>query len=664
MAGPIEMIEFTVPERNKTVRLPALWQGSEPKWLRDHGRTVVAVIDDQIQSLADLTDVDELRQRVCNPLNVEFVFFEECAGRKPLAKDRAWFDSVASRLRRLQDRLALVLLDVMFEDESDALNGSGLAFLRFLYEKKIVGDVPVIIMTQAKDEPQLQKAIAKVGYSSEFFPKSDDTVDALCLFLCRHGWLSDPRSTAFSSAMRRELAKLRQYAISPPRLASPGQEFQPPSPLLFTAASGEGKTVLAKVAANWLKEVHPGLWRTELPPGQRPMEPLYCNTLIPGQNARLTLFGRGSLSGRARPDRARRRDDLEVPDASGLVERGMTQLAANGILLVDELGNSPIEFQKLFLSFVETGRTQPEFPSNQMTPEALGPLDVLCIFTAQPVHIEDGSILPDMNRRFSRGGTIRILPLHERPEDILPVFYHGLKTCFQNHHQSWTEPDDINEFLLPEAQGFLREEVVERKLSSSTVVDLVGSPSATIRAIGRPYLEHRLAQVNPHQPLSPTPPPLAPPPLPAPKEADLGSLLDQAARLDTGVFPHDTRGVMALRDKVFAAGAKPILCYLEAAISAATDASGKLNIVETARIALGKNLKNAQAKTELKDLLLVYTNTTLEALAKSDPLARLAIEIADGKRSKEVANLLAELVAQHGAAQRDRLRAMGWNASS
>ena len=231
---------------------------------------------------------------------MEFVFFEECARGKPLAKGCAWLDSVVSRLKRLQDRLALVLLDVMFEDESDAPDGSGLAFLRLLHEKKIVGDVPVIVMTQAKDEPRLQRAIAEAGYSREFFPKSGDTVDALCRFLCKHGWLSDPRYTAYSSAMRRELVELRQYAINRPRLAIPGQDFKPLSPLLVTAASGEGKTVLAKVAANWLREVQPGLWLRELPPGQRHIEPLDCNTLVPGQNARLTLFGRGSLTGRAR----------------------------------------------------------------------------------------------------------------------------------------------------------------------------------------------------------------------------------------------------------------------------------------------------------------------------------------------------------------------------
>ena len=63
---------------------------------------------------------------------------------------------------------------------------------------------------------------------------------------------------------------------------------------------------------------------------------------------------------------------MEAPDESGLVEQGVTQLAANGILRVDELGNSPHEFQKLLLSFVESGITQPEFPSNQMTSRGFG----------------------------------------------------------------------------------------------------------------------------------------------------------------------------------------------------------------------------------------------------------------------------------------------------
>jgi DNA-binding NtrC family response regulator len=117
----------------------------------------------------------------------------------------------------------------------------------------------------------------------------------------------------------------------------------------------------------------------------------------------------------------------------------------------------------MLLSFVESGRTEPEFRNKNMNQAALGPLRVLCIFTAQLRHIEQRRIIEDIDRRIRRGLVINIPPLHERPEEIVPIFYEKLKNYRRNQDASWQEPDDINDLIPPASQSFLGLLIVEVK---------------------------------------------------------------------------------------------------------------------------------------------------------------------------------------------------------
>lgn len=668
MATQIEMVAFSTPGRDEPIALPAMWKPEVPGWLRKLGKTFVMVIDDQIQSLAELSDEDQLRKRICEPLNVEFVFCPECATGYPIAGDKKWFEPVVTRINKLRDCLAAVFLDVMFEGECDPLRGSGLEFLRKIHSH--VPDLPVLIMTQARDEQKLHEKIAESGLHLAFFQKgSPDRVDALCRFLCEYGWLSDPTFCAYSTSMRATLSGLRRYAIRRPLL-----DTEMPRPILFTADSGEGKTRTAQLAAEWLMQVEPPVRsRRE----REAIVTLDCNTLDRDQGAKIALFGRGPL------------DNRERTDSSGLAVRGAVQRASDGILIIDEVGNSPHGFQDMLLAFVESGRTEPEFRNNQMTREALGPLDVLCIFTAQPRHIEDKKIKEDLLRRYARGTTVRIPPLAERLSDVVPIFYQVLEAC-KGGGIGWGEPPEIDSVLLPDAQDWLREAVKRHRLSASLLVDLAGEPE--IKVIGTPYLEHRLKEIfasrsdqelletlrelqapvaalqgqnqvlkervaELEQELSHAKKPLGGP--------DAFELVDRLAADELFCFPQATDRLRGLLSKVEAAAGNLLLAYLETALEVARGARKGINVLGTYKFVSGDQSKSATvttARTRLKDLMLVSRDRTIQGIKQSDLLASLAIDIANANRSQEIQDMLSEIA--EDANQANRLQSLGWKKHS
>lgn len=663
MASLIEPVEFLFPGSGQRISLPPPWTSDAPEWLREMGRTKVIVIDDQVQSLADLSDEDALRERICEPLNVEFVFCPECADGHPLAKGGKWFDAVAARIEEMKGSLAAVFLDIMFTGETDPLEGSGIAFLSRI--RKIVQGLPVLIMTQARDERRLHERIAEAGLHLDFLQKdSGGRVDALCRFLCEHGWVADPTFNAFSQAMRDGVAGLRHYAIKRPRIDRPqgnyafgdrqAEAFDMPKPLLILAPSGEGKTRTAEIAARWLMHVTPRVCTSRM------IEVLDCNTLQRDQGAKIALFGRGPQ------DAQRERADA----ATGLVVRGKAQRAADGILIVDELGNSDQELQEMLLAFVESGRTEPEFRNDRMTRAALGPLRVLCIFTAQLRHIEQKRIIEDIDRRIRRGLVIDVPPLPKRLEEVVPIFYEKLKTYRRNQDAEWQEPGDINDLIPPASQAWLREVVAEFGLSASALADLVGEPSEAVKVIGVPYLEHRLENRFKAKPLSRPPvqteevrlrnaAPAVSLERPALDQFDPIELVEKLAEMKHLRFPRDKKDELeGYLSRVQAAAANLILPYLEACLDIARGAKSELNVVGTYKFVSGEHdIKKTTAATRLKELLLVSKDSTLDALRTSELLAGLAIAVAD--RSKEVQQLLDELACE--PSQQERLRRLGWN---
>jgi hypothetical protein len=499
-------------------------------------------------------------------------------------------------------------------------------------------------MTQARDEQRLQTAIADSGAHCHFFPKDNDNwVDALSHFICEYGWIADPSFSAFSSSMRQGLAGVRQYAIRAPRQAS-----GLPMPMLFKAPSGEGKTHMARLAARWLTQVRP-----EVRPTDR-IEVLPANGLDGDQPGKIALFGRGT------------RDRSESPDRSGLAVRGMAQQADGGILIIDELGNSTEGFQKMLLDFVETGRTEPLFMEDSMTREALK-VDVMCMFTAQPCHIDEEKVMPDVVRRYSRGTTVEILPIRERPEDVIPIFYQALCSYRRTQDPNWTEPDSIDELLRPDAQSFIHSEVKRQPLSASALADLVGHPN--VPTIGRPYVERRvreLLKVRPRRqekPLDGGDGDLAASRTKvgavSPADAGLHALLDQLHALDAKSFPRDKDTLGDLRETIYRAAANLLIRYLEAAVRANRNDNDTPNIVKTAKTVFDApgRVANPTAKGWLLKLLLLEldTESVMAGLRESDMLAKVALAISD--RSTPLVDLILALAAEPD--QMSRLRRLG-----
>lgn len=645
MATRIDTLIFTVPSQDQPVSMPAPWTPDAPEWLRQLGRVKVFVIDDQIQQLADLSDESALRERISDPLNLEFVFCPECALDHPLSREGKWFDTVAARLREEKGALAAVCLDIMFAGETDPLRGSGIQFLARI--KEIDPDLPVLIMTQARDERKLNTSLSAAGVHSDFLHKDGGPrVDALCHFLCKYGWICDPEFNAFSVSMRSGLAGLRRYAVERPLLPSQlGATIALPNPILFLAPSGEGKTWTAGLAARWLLQVNPPVCDRQV------IELLDCNTLQRDQGAKIALFGRGAQDPNRRVERV---------DASGLVVRGKAQRASEGILIIDELGNSELGFQEMLLSFVESGRTEPEFRNEGMTTAALGPLRVLCIFTAQRRHFDEDRIKYDIERRIKRGAIIDIPTLPDRPEEVVPIFYQRLKSYRQQQNPNWQEPADLEDILSADAQNWLRYAVAKYGLSASALADLVGEP-ANVRVIGAPYLEGRLRSRMETTPQSRTFTQLAAQPIaptsPSIDELDAWELVEKLSQMKNIRFPHDRKkDLEGYLGRVQEATSNIVLPYLEACLEIARGAKSELNVVGTYKFVSGEKVKKTTAATRLKDLLLLSRASTMKALLESELLARLAIAVAD--RSREIEQMLEELALEQ--AQAERLQKFGW----
>ncbi len=651
MIDPEQRVRFPVDGLGQ-FSAPAPWTATSPSWALSRGRTSILVVDDQLQALADLSDETALVERICTPFNCDFVFCPECSPGHPLARGGAWFAAVADRIEKQRSRLAAVLLDVMFDGEWNPIEGSGIRFLSRIGE--IVPDLPVLIMTQARDERSLREALARSGLHLAFLQKDDpDRVGALCRFLYEFGWFADPVFGACSAVMRREASRLRRYSVVRPPLAG-----GLPQPILFVAGSGEGKTRGATLGAKALLAVDPPLRRRSV------VEILDCNTLERGQGAQIALFGRGP------------RDARERADASGLAVRGKAQRAADGVLIVDELGNSSPAFQELLLTFIETGRTQPEWIHDGMTGDAVGPLNVLFEFTAQPRHIEEGRISADLGRRYARGTTVIIPPLAERVEDAMWVLFEA-STEWQRRRPERDGGLSAEELILPEVESWLGQAVAAHGLSASMVVDLLGHPEST--PLGVPYFEHHLKLVLAAQPGrsgnqggAVDPEQLVPSRIPRSKAAGPSGTQMPA-------FPRDAAVLRGGLDRVTAEAAHLVLRYLEACAELASAGRSRPNVAGTYNLMIGNTnggsagsspaeptdkartrnrADTTEARTRLKDLFLLNPQRTLEELRRSQVLVGLAIHVARGSRSTELRKLLTSLSREPG--QLARLRELGW----
>jgi hypothetical protein len=319
--------------------------------------------------------------------------------------------------------------------------------------------------------------------------------------------------------------------------------------------------------------------------------------------------------------------------------------------VLDEVGNSAPAVQQMLLGFVENGLAEPEFPSNALTAQARGPFDVLCVFTAQPRHVEEGRIVHDLLRRYERGGRIDLPALADRPGDLGPLVFEALLARWPANRP---RPGALDDVLLPEAQQVLAREVSEHRLSASRAVDLFRDAPAG-QPVGLPFLNQKLRPAARPVPLAP--PVLAPAPLAplAPTEAALE--LVERLRARPADFPKDKDSLCGKGEAVSEAAAALMLAYLEAAIRAT---GPRRSWADVYRLAFDttENVPTNRALTALCRFVSLNRTAALAAFARSEELLELAVAASKNGRAKEVKEWLSELAKEQP--QRDRLAALGW----
>ena len=185
---------------------------------------------------------------------------------------------------------------------------------------------------------------------------------------------------AESSAMRKALELVR--------LAAPAD-----SPVLLLGESGTGKELLAR------------LLHSESPRRDGRFVAVNC-AAIPETLLESQLFGhrRGSFTD-AREDR-----------------RGLFREAEQGTILLDEIGDMPVQLQSKLLRVLQEREVQ---PLGAAMPE---PIDVRVIASTHRdlgALVQDGRFRSDLYYRLNVI-PVRILPLRERPEDLVPLVAHFL----------------------------------------------------------------------------------------------------------------------------------------------------------------------------------------------------------------------------------------------
>jgi DNA-binding NtrC family response regulator len=101
---------------------------------------------------------------------------------------------------------------------------------------------------------------------------------------------------------------------------------------------------------------------------------------------------------------------------------GKICLADNGILFLDEVGEIPLQTQAKLLKFIEEKTFEPLGSTTRVRVEAR----IICATNRDlPAMVREGRFREDLYYRINTI-TIRIPPLRERPEDILPLAEHFL----------------------------------------------------------------------------------------------------------------------------------------------------------------------------------------------------------------------------------------------
>ncbi|MGE0708451.1 MAG: sigma-54 interaction domain-containing protein [Planctomycetota bacterium] len=202
---------------------------------------------------------------------------------------------------------------------------------------------------------------------------------------------------------------------------------------------------------------------------------------------------------------------------------GLFQHAHGGTLLLDEVGDMPLEVQAATLRTLEEGRVRPVGSSEEVA------VDVRVI-AATSVELDRavarGEFRPDLHYRLN---VIRaeVPPLRARPEDIVGLFLHFLRRCGEKHLLSLPEihpslprallrypwPGNVRQLANIVERLVLRPRIGRGPLTAEDFDDALSSTERLHRA------DFARAQVPPRAVLATAPPP--PPPAPRTDELEV-----------------------------------------------------------------------------------------------------------------------------------------------
>lgn len=302
---------------------------------------------------------------------------------------------------QLHPDVDVVLLDVAFDVPADRLVPSrepdlekrrrlqGVDILAQL--RRAHPDLPVVLMT-SEEELAYEEAAAALAVDEYVTLAGADAFDARALGLLVERVLARrPRALAagqFRWGASPAMARLRRDVLVLARTSLP---------MLLLGESGTGKSALAE------QVIHPASRRK----GAFLAVDLAA---LPATLVAAELFGtsRGAFSG--------------ALDRAGRFER-----ASGGTLLLDEVGNLPLDAQRMLLLVMESGRV------TRLGETSPRPVDVRLVAATNadlPAAVRAGAFRADLYARLNPAARMVVPPLRERMDDLPELISHLLVRAF------------------------------------------------------------------------------------------------------------------------------------------------------------------------------------------------------------------------------------------
>ncbi len=312
----------------------------------------------------------------------------ECPAREGCILTHAhdWAET-AQALDRHPD-VDVVLLDLTFDlpEERLIMTDGGLSRSRRLQGIEILkrlrerhGDLPVVLMT-SMEELRFEDAAESLEVDEFAVMAGADAFDARAVGMLVERILARKAEVRGASTYRfggsSEMKRIRSDALNLARTSLP---------MLITGEPGTGKSALAE------QEIHPATGR------DGPFVALDLGA-IPETLMAAELFGsaRGAFSG--------------AVDRAGAFEH-----AAGGTIFLDEIGNLPLEVQRMLLVTLQSGQIR---RLGENVPRPLEAKVVAATNVDLEAAVRDGVFRADLYSRLNPSARISLPPLRERIEDL------------------------------------------------------------------------------------------------------------------------------------------------------------------------------------------------------------------------------------------------------